>query len=350
MLPGALRPATARRPRRRRQAGHPAITRGEERPQADGRAGLRLRRRPRPARSGDVISSPSQKRKKRKAQAGKAEGKGKPCEPQARGKWLTASVTDDIPAVIAAAFGEADRRDPAHQREWVVLIDGNNTQIEAVTAEAARCHVTATIVIDFIHVIEYLWKAAWSFFDKAEPAAEEWVASQARKILLGSSDQVAAGIRRRVTTYGYTGAERAGADECARYLSNKKDYLGYDTALGKGSPIATGVIEERPGGWSRTEWTSPARDGASKAPRPSSSSAPSPPAATSTTTGATTSAASTNASTTSNTVTTSSSQHNQLTSKSPPFSDRAATSYGIVGHSVGLATELDLDGTLIIDS
>ena len=133
----------------------------------------------------DVISTPAQKRRKKKAQAGKPEGKGKPQEPQARGKWLTASVTDGIPAVIAAAFDEAERRDPQHEREWVVLIDGNNTQIETVTAEAASRGITVTVVIDFIHVLEYLWKAAWSFFDKGEPAAEEWVADQARKILHG---------------------------------------------------------------------------------------------------------------------------------------------------------------------
>ena len=116
----------------------------------------------------DIISTPAQKRRK-KARAGKAEGKGKPREPQARAKWLTASVTDDIPAVIAAAFGEAERRDPGHQREWVILIDGNNTQIEAVTAEAGSRSITVTIVIDFIHVLEYLWKAAWSIYDKGEP-------------------------------------------------------------------------------------------------------------------------------------------------------------------------------------
>ena len=191
----------------------------------------------------DVISTPAQKRRKKKAQAGKPKGRGKPREPQARGKWLTASVTDDIPAVIAAAFDEAERRDPGHKREWVVLIDGNNTQIEAVTAEAARRGITVTIVIDFIHVAGILWKAAWSFFDKGEPAAEEWVADQARKILHGKSAQVAAGIRRRATTYGYSPAERAGADECARYLDNKKAYLDYATALAKGWPIATGIIE-----------------------------------------------------------------------------------------------------------
>ena len=44
----------------------------------------------------------------------------------------------DISEVIAAGFDEADRRDPRHQRTWVVLVDGDRTQIEATTAEAAR--------------------------------------------------------------------------------------------------------------------------------------------------------------------------------------------------------------------
>ncbi|MGO9079418.1 MAG: ISKra4 family transposase [Streptosporangiaceae bacterium] len=242
MLPEALRPATAKA----------AVS-------AEGKLATRLspgekngRKRmcevagvydagPAPRTPEEIISTPAQKRKKKKAQAGKQ--KGKPREPQARNKWLTASVTDDIPAVIAAAFDEAERRDPGHQREWVALIDGNNTQIEAVTAEAASRGVTVTIVIDFIHVLEYCWKAAWSFFGKGEPAAEEWVADQARKILHGKARQVAAGIRRRATACGYAGPERAGADECARYLQNKQDYLDYATALAKGWPIATGIIE-----------------------------------------------------------------------------------------------------------
>ena len=244
MLPDALRPATAKAAASAENKLATRLSPGEK----NGRKRMAelacvYDAVPVPRTPEDVISTPAQKRRKKKAQAAKPKGKQKPREPQARGKWLTASVTGDIPAVIAAAFDEAERRDPCHQREWVVLIDGNNTQIEAVTAEAARRSVTATIVIDLVHVIEYLWKAAWSFFDKGEPAAEEWVADQARKILQGKARQVAAGIRRRATTYGYSGPERAGADECARYLDNKKDYLGYATALAKGWPIATGIIE-----------------------------------------------------------------------------------------------------------
>jgi hypothetical protein len=244
MLPGALRPATAKAATAAAGKLATRLSPGEK----NGRKRMAelacvYDAVPVPRTAQDVIATPAQKRRKKNVQAVKPKGKGKPREPQAQGRWLTASVADDIPAVVAAAFGEASRRDPQRKRDWVVLVDGNSTQIEAVRAEAVRRGVTVTIVIDFIHVLEYLWKAAWSFFDKGEPAAEEWVAGQARKILHGKAGQVAAGIRRRATAYGYSPAERAGADECARYLDNKNGYLDYATALRKGWPIATGIIE-----------------------------------------------------------------------------------------------------------
>ena len=96
----------------------------------------------------------------------------RPPRPKTSGKWLSASVTDDIAAVIAAGFDEAERRDPEHSRTWLVLIDGNNAQIGAVRAEAERRGVAVHIVCDFIHVLEYLWKAAWSFDPPGAPAAE----------------------------------------------------------------------------------------------------------------------------------------------------------------------------------
>jgi hypothetical protein len=69
------------------------------------------------------------------------------------------------------------------------------------------------------------------------------VAVQAVKVLEGKAAQVSAGIRRRATTYGYSAGEREGADERAGYLSAKKPCLDYATALERGWPIATGVIE-----------------------------------------------------------------------------------------------------------
>jgi len=187
---------------------------------------------PAPRAPGDIIRRPG------------AAGRGRPAPgPKAAGKWLIASVTDDIPAVITAGFDEAERRDPAHERTWIALVDGNRQQIGTITAEAARRGATVTILIDFIHVTEYIWKAAWSFFEPGDPDAEEWAARKLTAILEGNAAQAAAGIRRRATTYGYSPAERTGADACAAYLTAKQPYLAYHTALAAGWPIATGVIE-----------------------------------------------------------------------------------------------------------
>ena len=232
MRPDALRPATAKAAASGRNKLATRLSPGEK----HGRKRMAelacvYDAAPAPRAPGDIITPPGTEKKER--------SRG----PRATGKWLTASVTDDIPAVIAAAFGEAQRRDPGHRRSWIAPVDGNRTQIEAITAEAARRGVTMPVICDFVHVLEYTWKAAWSFFDKGDPDAEAWVAAQAARILQGKAAAVAAGIRRRATTFGYSPAEREGADACADYLTAKKPYLDYATALAKGWPIATGVIE-----------------------------------------------------------------------------------------------------------
>lgn len=163
--------------------------------------------------------------------------------PAADGKWLTASVVDDAAEVITQIFDEADRRDLDHARTWVALVDGNNHQIDRITTEATTRGVDVAIVVDFVHVLEYLWRAAWSFFDEADPAAETWVADKATAVLTGRARQVAAGIRRRATRHGLDASRRANADRCATYLANKAAYLDYPIALASGWPIATGVIE-----------------------------------------------------------------------------------------------------------
>jgi hypothetical protein len=163
--------------------------------------------------------------------------------PTAHGKWLTASVTDDAAQVITAGFDEATRRDPDHQRDWVVLVDGNTHQIQRIRAEARARNATVTVVIDVIHVIEYLWKAAWCFFTEGDPAVETWVRNQATAILAGRAGIVAAAIRRKATYHGLDPGRRKPADVCATYLINTKPHLDYPTALTNGWPIATGVIE-----------------------------------------------------------------------------------------------------------
>jgi Uncharacterised protein family (UPF0236) len=163
--------------------------------------------------------------------------------PVAAAKWLTASVVDDARAVIAAAFDEAERRDPDHLRPWVALVDGAVHQINAVKAEAKARGVTIHVVVDVVHVLEYLWGAAWCFFDEGDPAAEAWVADKGLAILEGKAGIVAGAIRRKATMLALGAQARKKADECVGYLKHKQPYLDYPTALARGWPIATGVIE-----------------------------------------------------------------------------------------------------------
>jgi hypothetical protein len=71
-------------------------------------------------------------------------------------KWYTCGITAACAEVIARVFEEADRRDPARERDWLALVDGNAHQISCFQAEAAKRGKDITILIDFIHVIEYL--------------------------------------------------------------------------------------------------------------------------------------------------------------------------------------------------
>jgi hypothetical protein len=163
--------------------------------------------------------------------------------PVARDTGLTASVEHDTASVITAVFDEATRRDPEHRRVWLALVDGNAHQIDVIRAQARRRAVKVTIVLDFVHVLEYLWKAAWCFYKEGDRAAEQWVAEHARRVLAGQSGIVAAAIRRKATYRGLRPDQRKNADTTANYLLGNGAYLDYAHALQQGWPIATGIIE-----------------------------------------------------------------------------------------------------------
>jgi hypothetical protein len=233
MRPGALRAATARaaaklgKMRTRLSAG--------EKPNRKRMACLVTAYDAGPAerRPHDVIAPPGGRHDARTPRPG----------PKARARWLAGSVRKDPAEVIAAAFDEAQARDPLHLRTWVVLVDGAEHQLGLVRAEAARRGVTIHVIIDIIHVLEYLWGVAWSFHASGDPAAEDWAAVKALAVLAGDSARAAQEITAEADAAGLEGSRRTGADACARYLGNKHDFLRYDQALASGWPIATGVIE-----------------------------------------------------------------------------------------------------------
>ena len=103
-------------------------------------------------------------------------------------------------------------------------------------------HLEVTIVLDFVHVLEYVWKAAFCFFVPGSQEAEAWVKERGLRLLQGQASDVAAGIRRSATRQKLSPSERERADKCADYLLKYRNYLRYDEYLENGYPIATRVI------------------------------------------------------------------------------------------------------------
>lgn len=166
-----------------------------------------------------------------------------PKRPRPENKRVWASVTKDLEEVVGQAFEEASRRDPDRKKTWVVLVDGNKDQLRIVRRQAKKYGVKVTIILDLVHVLEYLWKAAYVFHPEGSAEAEKWVTERLLRILRGEAGLVAGGIRRSATKRGLKRKARLPADKCAGYLKRKRKFLRYDLALEAGHPIATGVIE-----------------------------------------------------------------------------------------------------------
>lgn len=230
MRPDALRPAT-----RKAAAASPhklktRLTRGEKRDRKRmSELAVVYDAAPVPRTPADILA--------------RADDAPKPPAPVAKAKWLTASVVEDAREVITAAFDEAERRDPNHLRPWVALVDGAKHQIDVIGSEAKRRRIKIHVICDFVHVLEYLWGAARCFFDETDPAGEAFVAEKGLAVLQGKAGIVAGSIRRKATALGLDEQRRKKVDDCASYLKHKQPYLDYPTALAKGWPIATGVIE-----------------------------------------------------------------------------------------------------------
>ncbi len=163
--------------------------------------------------------------------------------PRPEHKRVWASLAQSQEAVIQEMFEEAGRRDPKGQKRWVALVDGNLPQIDRLQQLAEERKIPLIMVVDFIHVAQYVWKAAGAFFPGQELEQDRWTRAHLLEILRGKGSLVAAGMRRSATLRKMAAAERKPVDECADYLLHYSPYLQYDKALAEGVPIATGVIE-----------------------------------------------------------------------------------------------------------
>ena len=163
--------------------------------------------------------------------------------PRPVAKRVWASLEREPMEVIAEAMQEAERHDPERVKRWVVLVDGDERQLDLVETAASAYGVEVTVVLDIIHVVEYVWKAAPVFHPEGSPELACWAWTRVRDILEGKARRVASSMRRAATVAGLSTDTRKPVDKCADYLLKYAPYLQYDRYLAAGYPIATGVVE-----------------------------------------------------------------------------------------------------------
>jgi len=149
-----------------------------------------------------------------------------------------ASLLKGKTAVIQEVAEEMDRRDLSGSMIRLALTDGERAlQIRVDNA------LKVTLILDLIHALEKLWKAAYVFHPEGSLEADLWVMDRALRILFGEVGQVVKGIRQSITKRGLSGAKSKTLNTVADYLYRNRARMRYDEYLANGWPIASGPVE-----------------------------------------------------------------------------------------------------------
>jgi hypothetical protein len=112
--------------------------------------------------------------------------------PEQKRVWASLLLSKD--AFIAQVHAEMQRRDPKHQKSWIVVTDGERALQRKVAATLPRIE----LVLDLLHVLEKLWAVSYVFHPEGSPEAREFVKERILRILRGAVSQVVKGLRQMV--------------------------------------------------------------------------------------------------------------------------------------------------------
>lgn len=157
--------------------------------------------------------------------------------PKSKRLWasLTVGKTDFITGVRA----EMLRRDSDRLLPWVIVTDGER----ALQKRVCALFEDVTLVLDLLHVLEKLWKAAHALHPEGSPEAQVFVRDRTFRILRGDVTQVVKGLRQMVTKRSLQGSKKKALSDAAAYFCRNRDRMRYNLYLENGWPIASGSVE-----------------------------------------------------------------------------------------------------------
>lgn len=156
--------------------------------------------------------------------------------PQNKQVWATLQGKD---TALNRLQEQVSKREGHHIQHRVALCDGD----EALQSRIEERFDQFTLILDFIHAQEYLWKVANSLLGDTNPQRDSWMQKQTLLLLTSHTKTIVADFRQQVQTSNLSSKQAEILTKTANYFKRNLPYMDYATYLQKGWPIASGVIE-----------------------------------------------------------------------------------------------------------
>lgn len=162
-------------------------------------------------------------------------------QPKAQNIRRIASIKQDKKQVVQQMLSDAQKRNKDKQRPYIVLIDGSLYLWKIIVSVLQGLNYV--LVLDIIHVLEYLYTAAYTVHKENTHEARCYVYQMLKTILEGKVEVVIEQLKQLVKKDDLSESKKAAINRTIKYLTNHKELMHYDQYLDKGYPIATGVVE-----------------------------------------------------------------------------------------------------------
>jgi len=132
---------------------------------------------------------------------------------------------------------QVQRRDQPQFSHYVALTDGNRGLKSHVQHDLPQF----TLIVDIIHVSEYLWEVANALYGETDALRVVWMQDALRCVLEDNLDRLLNLLDHLLPAL--SPSKQDTLTKASRYLRNNRDFMDYHTYLHRGYPIGTGVIE-----------------------------------------------------------------------------------------------------------
>lgn len=158
-------------------------------------------------------------------------------EPKALNRKTYAFLTTKREAFRRIA---AEVKKRAQGKKVLFLSDGDPD----LAALASEFFPEAEPCVDWIHVVEYLWKAAYVFHKEGSPQAHAWVKAREQRLATDDVGTILRGLKQSLTkSQKLKASQRETLSTVIGYLEGVKDRIPYRAFLKAGYPIGTGSVE-----------------------------------------------------------------------------------------------------------